>query len=326
MSTDFSDSLPQRLQFMLMEVTTACNLRCPGCRRTNRREDGEWSSRFMDLATARKVLDNFPPISHLIVSGFGEVAFNPDLPEILAYARDCGKFRIIQINTNGLARDADYYRMLIEHGLNYLMVSVDTLDQGIADQVRTGTDVNRLRRLLHDLATFRIPVIVSITVSKENLEGLPSLLREINDIGKFTVGVREIGDMGQPERLLDSDGEIRLARLLMESLPLPNLRIAPPKCLQAKEARCVDPWLRPGVTVDGYLTPCCWTNDADLFQRLSMVDMTWEEAWHQPQHLEWLRTFREAPPENPCKGCTRDPRQFGGLWQGSAFELYRTLD
>ncbi|MBF0246970.1 MAG: radical SAM protein [Alphaproteobacteria bacterium] len=318
------DSVPE-IQFYLVEITTACQLRCPGCKRTTERGKKNWSSNFMPLEKVKRVIDNMPPSNHVIFSGFGEVTLHPNLPDILSYANKSGKFRIIQINTNGLINDIDYFRMLIDCGLNYLMISVDSLDQKILDASRTGTKAKHLETVLRGMADFRIPVIASITVSKTNLDDLPNTLRRLNEIGKFTVGIREAGDLGLPDVMLDADDRVRLAKHLVSVMPLDNLRVDPPKSMMVQREVCVDPWNRPGINIKGELTPCCWTNDGSILGHLDITSMTYEDAWFEQGHQNWLNGFREAYPENPCSGCPRNPNLWSSFWTGKDFVLYRTL-
>ena len=319
------DTIPD-VQFYLVEITTACNLRCPGCLRTVERDKGNWNNEFMPLEKVKQVIDNMPSTHHVIFSGFGEVVFHPHLPEIIDYANASGKFRIIQINTNGVAKDIDYYQKLLDCGLNYLMVSIDSLDQEILDKCRTGTKVEQLEKILHGFADFRIPVITSITVSKNNLHDIPNTLRRLNEIGKFTVGIRQIGDLGQPEVMLDEAEKVQVVQNILSAMPLDNLRVDPPKYLMTTKEICVDPWTRPSINIKGELTPCCWTDDGSILDHIDMTDLTYEQAWHDPRHQTWLKDFQDnGYPDKPCKGCPRNPNAWKSVWHGKDFELYKTL-
>lgn len=83
---------------LLLEITQACNLRCPTCYADAHGHD------FMTIDEARRRLDTFfreqPRLDVLMLSG-GEPTIHPQLSEILALALDYPIGRIL-VNTNGL--------------------------------------------------------------------------------------------------------------------------------------------------------------------------------------------------------------------------------
>ena len=83
---------------LLLEITLACNLRCPTCYADARGHD------FMSVETARQRLDTFfrtqKNLDVLMLSG-GEPTIHPQLADILALALEYPVGRIL-VNTNGL--------------------------------------------------------------------------------------------------------------------------------------------------------------------------------------------------------------------------------
>src|ERR1700744_2426131 len=135
---------PTRLRRLQIEITTGCNLRCAGCQRTLGMAAGTWGNAHMAMSRFAAILANPPPADTVILQGIGEPPLPPDLPALVAAARQCGKFHAISFNTNGLVREHEYYRALRDAGLNHVSVSVDSLDPATAELARGGTDCERL--------------------------------------------------------------------------------------------------------------------------------------------------------------------------------------
>ena len=98
---------------LLLEITLACNLRCPTCYANAQGHD------FMPVSEARKRLDAFfarqPRLDVLMLSG-GEPTIHPQFAEILDLALSYPVGRVL-VNTNGLrlAQDADLAATLGAH-------------------------------------------------------------------------------------------------------------------------------------------------------------------------------------------------------------------
>lgn len=107
---------------VLLEVTQACNQKCPVCFADSGNGTGEPS--LSDIqAYLRAIFDR--GITFLHLTG-GEPTVRGDLPEIISMAKDIG-FPYIQLNTNGLrlAEEPGYARMLAQAGLSCVFMQFD---------------------------------------------------------------------------------------------------------------------------------------------------------------------------------------------------------
>jgi radical SAM protein with 4Fe4S-binding SPASM domain len=109
-----------------IEPTTACNLRCPECptgMQSLSREKGT-----MSVEVFRKILDKLSPTLFYLTLYFqGEPFLNPDFTRMVRIAR---KKRIfVATSTNGHFLNQKNVDLIIESGLNHLIISLDGLDQ-----------------------------------------------------------------------------------------------------------------------------------------------------------------------------------------------------
>ena len=302
---------PAGIGFLTLEVSTHCNLKCGGCVRTVATQHNAWQNQHMSIELFRRVVDNLPRVNIVTLHGIGEPTLNPDLPAMVQHARASGKFGIIRTCTNGITRDANYFRDLHARGLGGLGVSVDSLDTAIAVKCRSGTLVDKLRENLRGYAAIGFPVFISTVVSRHNAADISNLLHELNGMGRFTVRLQPLWDYGNPEACLTAAQEASLRELyLMRQPVLPNLSLEITLSHQ-HELFCVDPWSSPSITVDGFLAPCCERRDPDDLGRLNLGEVSYNDAWQSPGFQAFLRRYAVAAPTF-CRGCPKNLRPVEG--------------
>jgi len=311
-------SPPEKLDRLQIEVSTWCNLKCAGCYRTIEDEAGAWTDTHMPTERFRSIIDNMPPSDMICLQGIGEATLHPDFRELVGIARDSGKYGIITLNTNALARSIGYYEELKEDGV-FISVSVDSLDQEIADACRAGTKVGKLKERIKALRkTMGAHMMISIVVSRNNLKdicqtlefldilerpsGLPPLNVEFQEL--IIHNEETANDDGRAFGLDDTDVETFKADIAGYDGRFTNLRLSSSRFLHRGDngTRCPRPFTRPYVTVDGYLTPCCVIEDADLFDKTDMTENSLENVWRKPVIGNWLSSYLDRYPDI-CDGC-----------------------
>jgi len=296
-------SMPE-LTSLVVEVTTFCNLECPGCWRSIRRRGGKWRNRHMSTERFRYLIQQVPTAWYLTTQGTGEPTLHPELPQLIRIAHESGKFRVIRMSSNGLARDVPYYEDLFRAGLTNVRISVDALDQTVADKVRTGTSVQVLERRLRELGR-RFPgkISIGIVVRAENVEHIADLLSRLNQMGTFSVELQAFCDFGYPPGILSPQARQAVAANLaglvprFENLSIPGLDIILPQ-----RDVCRAPWNAPAVTVDGYLAPCCILMDEELIHFGNVFETSFPDLW-QSEPFEDFRRIMEHKLPRECEGC-----------------------
>ena len=134
-----------------IEVTSACNLKCPFCATTY----SKFENGFMKWETVKKILDEAGE-NGLYACKFnfrGEPLLHKDIGRFISHAK---KKRIIDVffNTNAVLLTEDMAKMLIDSGLDRLTVSFEGFEKTLYERNRTGakfeevvTNVERLRNL-----------------------------------------------------------------------------------------------------------------------------------------------------------------------------------
>ncbi|MFN4165309.1 MAG: radical SAM protein [Ferrovibrio sp.] len=302
---------PPALMKLTIEITTLCNLKCAGCPRTLGIANNSWVDRHMDLGLFQRILDTLPPTGFVTLHGIGEPTLHPEFVELVAMAKKSGKFGKMKVTSNGITRSPEYYAESVAAGLDEFWISIDSFDPVIANQMRAGTKVDKLRDNVGACLDAGLPLHVSMVVSAVNYRDIPNTLRELRRMGRPMIHMQEFQDYGEPYGLMNQEQRVEFIQLVRQVLPeIAGLQIVLPNFTRPKGSICTAPWFRPAISVEGYLTPCCTTFDPSHFGYVSLGEMSFAEAWKQPSLLGWMHEFLHD--NTPiCHGCPLNPRVFG---------------
>ena len=145
-----------------IELTQRCNLKCPVCFMSSKREDDELAA------------EDFRPIFETIRANAGDCGVNltggeptvrPDLPEIVRIGHEAG-ISAIEISTNGLvlARDEEYLKALAAAGISgiYLQFDGTTPEPYLATR---GADLLQLKlQAIEACRAHGVQVVLAMTI------------------------------------------------------------------------------------------------------------------------------------------------------------------
>ena len=286
-----------------IEITTYCNLRCPGCLRTIRTKEGKWDNRHLGVEDFQRIVAGLPKTMRVFLHGIGEPTLHPALEELITVARQAGKFHFISLYTNALARPPDYYFPLFSSGLSDLTISVDSLEPTLAGLLRSGTEVEKLKKSI-GLLVSRYPgqIRISTVVGRENIIYIPELLGDLNELGLLKVILQPFDDLGNPCNWLSVEERNWFAHWIKSIMAcFPNLELENFSFIPNPEI-CPAPRESPYITIDGFLTPCCRITDPLMINFGNLLTTPFKEAWHSPKAEKWREQFLQASPP-VCAGC-----------------------
>ncbi len=133
-------------------------------------------------------LQKIAPDDFVVNFGGGEVTTVPWLFEIVSFCRDLG-FKT-NIATNGFLIDEAMARKIGESGLDYINISLDSLDEATHDSLRgvKGVYANVMRAI--DLVNKYAPstqISICTIMMEQTLSGVPELVRWIQDNPKVAM-------------------------------------------------------------------------------------------------------------------------------------------
>lgn len=127
-----------------IEVTAACNLKCPMCFFSMERMKGTNSvidSGFMSWDLFKKIVDDAARsgVKAVKLMWRGEALLHPDIIKMVRYVKQKGILEVM-MNTNAVCLDTEMAKGLIEAGLDKIIFSVDSIDKEEYEKIRIGAN------------------------------------------------------------------------------------------------------------------------------------------------------------------------------------------
>src|SRR5438067_11094784 len=169
----------------LIEVTEACNLRCPTCF-----ADSD-VGRFSPIEEVGRMLDTVienEGYADVVQFSGGEPTLHPHLIEILEMAKK-KRIKAMMINTNGvrIARDEEFVRQLTAFKGNFeVYLQFDGFRQSTYEALR-GLDLREVKqKAIENLTKYEIPINLTATIKRGVNED------EVGEIVKFGIAQKMV--------------------------------------------------------------------------------------------------------------------------------------
>ncbi len=261
-----------------VESTSYCNLRCTFCDRQILVDRGMLGS--MDFDLFKHILDQFDDENKLWGVKFsyrGEPLLNPNIPEMIRYAKDSGVLDVY-FNTNAMLLSEDVCRNIINAGLDRISISVDGVDKESYERVRIGADFDTV---------------------VENIETILKIRHELgSSIPKIriqTVRLPGIDENAYVQRWKPYADEVAMLEYTDESRRVTGI--------DAKWA-CPQLWQRLTIEWDGSVFAC--NNDCIRGLYLGNIkERSIYDCWHDEQLMEVRELHRQGLSHKvkACDGC-----------------------
>ncbi|MDR0356115.1 MAG: radical SAM protein [Deltaproteobacteria bacterium] len=294
------------------EIKSLCNLRCPMCPMalspaspapvpTTEAKDSEANPSLETKAGTKTP----PPRQRLsraevealidegVESGQASMGFGglwepllcADLPALVAYGRRAGLVEAM-FNTNGYHLTRRTSRELVEAGLTRLMVSLDAVDKKTYEQMRPGSDLDRVEEnilvFLEERAKARSPLPLlrlSFCLTSLNERELPAFLERWSDKADF-FSLQSYGRFSE-------DAPALFPSQTAQSPPPPGF--------------CAQPFKRLLVRHDGQVLPCCDLSGLSL--ALGEARKGLAAVWNGEKLNELRAQLRSLSLPPACRAC-----------------------
>ncbi len=298
--------------YMQIESTTHCNLACKMCVRNETIKN----PMHLKFDKFKKVFDQVVP-KKLTLSGVGEPMLNPELYDMVTYARKHNTEVMIPSNATLLNR-RKLSEKLVDAGLNVLKISVDAASRETYLKVRLEDyfdDIVEGINVLEDVKrerNTRFPELrFDFVILEDNFHEIPQLVALAKTLNIPTVFFRALqveGIQGEREELLGRDVDFKeLFNAVKKGLTLAeeykiktNLKDIARDFMvyeslyvehdsKMNEDVCLLPWLQCFVSVKGELSPCCATYSNEAWSAGNVFEQGFEPVWNS-QKMQDLRT------------------------------------
>jgi len=251
-----------------IEVTNACNLKCPMCYRAVMKDEVG----FMDFGLFKKLIDEGEkyrlPSANL--SWRGEPLLHPEFFEMVKYAKRRGVVDV-RINTNGTLLDDENLGEMIESGIDRVIVSVDGATKSTYESLRKGADFKKVTagvKKLVDLRNSMKKETPSVEVQIIDMKQTRGEIGKFIEFWKPIVNSISIATYRNP--VGKEKDEFRVERPYTAAFPCPQL------------------WQRLVVGWNGKIYMCCGDNVG-----LTVLGDAREEKLNDVWHGDNLEKIRE---------------------------------
>lgn len=301
--------------FIEIEVTTHCNLRCVICEHTYWKE----KCRHMTFEQFKHIVDQFPKLKWIGLTGIGESFLNPDFMKMLKYVKQKGIY--VELYDTFYFLDEAKSRELIKLGIDMLILSIDGATKETYEKIRVNSNfervvgnIKRFVQLKKEMNSHFPQQDVHFIINKYNM----------HETVKFIELAKEIG----------IDGNVRFTTLLSVYNEIKNLGVQIPDEVikktnrRAKElgintgwnknipkdrkpmTNCTV-WIMPFIFVTGEAICCCATNEANRrdFQKQHSFGNVFKTPFRQIWNSQRYKRFRKDVISGKhvpiqCIGCT----------------------
>jgi len=283
-----------------IEPTNVCNLRCPLCACGTgvfTRPRGR-----MSYMAFRRIIDSLPSsVRELYLWGQGEPFMAPGFLDMVRYASSRG-FRTVT-STNGHFLDEP--DIIIDSGLDVLIVSVDGTDAGTYESYRRGGDFEKVVEGISRLSEAikkkgRGPVVeLQCIATRDTVSGLVGF-----ESFAASLGVRHAVVKTVQAASMENGGSF-----LPEDMDLTRYRRNGKGGLEPERRfplgnRCLRIYYSLQIDWQGNVLPCCFDKDSE-FVMGNVFNDTVGTIWNSPEFRSFRRTLAIKGRVFPmCRDCT----------------------
>jgi len=174
----------------IIDVTNRCNMACPVCFAYAGAVNYVYEPSYEQIVDMIKLFrSNSPWAANALQFSGGEPTLRNDLPELIREAKMAG-IRHVEVNTNGirLAEDLDYYKRLLDAGMNTIYLQFDGLREEIYFKLRgRGGLIDIKNRVIENARKLgHKSIVLVVTLAKGINDG------DLGDIIRYAVDNRDV--------------------------------------------------------------------------------------------------------------------------------------
>lgn len=315
------------LQFVIVETTRRCNLRCIHCAVSEENNRGSYTYEDLSIEAFEALLptlrEHKPEVQ---LSGHGETLLHPRFEEMLEATLEAGC--TVRIQTNATILTPRVIDILVRHGAALVVVSIDGSTPETFERIRRRAKLSKVLANLEKLneakrarGTDLPKIAIEFVAMRQNIHELPEVMAIAGRLGASEFSVTELTEytltMGQS--LADDPVMLDWAERAAEEAakhgmqlhlpPVPGQEVVgverltikrdDPESYRGLRKTCREPFERAFVQYDGSVWPCCYI--AETYGRLT--EQSFDAIWNGPRYEALREALRGERPPAKCVSC-----------------------
>ena len=258
---------PPYPKYIEIEVTTRCNLKCIMCEHTYWNEP----AKDMSFKQFKMIVDQFPGLVWIGLTGIGESFINKDFMKMLEYVKS--KDITVELYDTFYFIDTKTSKQLISLGIDQMLISLDAATEETYESIRVGSDydkvISNVKGIFALKATQDAPfpeMSFHYIIMKNNIHEVLQYIDFVYSIAGTSAPIQfsqllhnheKINDLfiEIPQETLDAI-ECKASSLgitINWNLDVPNNKPSMNKCIE---------WNMPFIFANGDVIPCCASNES----------------------------------------------------------------
>ncbi len=301
---------------LLAELTYRCPLHCPYCSNPISTavgfelKTGEWERVFQEAAKLG--------VLHVGLSG-GEPLWRPDLPQVIAAARNAGLYT--NLITSGLGLDLARAQQLRAAGLDSIQISFQSDEKVLGDSI-AGTRSHDHKIAAAKAATDAgLPLSLNVVLHRANIERLPEIISLAESLGAQRLELANVQFYGwgllNRKSLLPSREQVQAAFALVQSHKerlsgRMEVIYVLPDYFEDRPKPCMQGWGARYLTVNplGQVLPCPNATSISGLEFENVRQQSLDAIWNESESFNRFRGEDWMP--LPCRECPERTVDFGG--------------
>ena len=302
-------------QYIEVETTTTCNLKCTLCEHTYWDEPNV----HMTLEQFKYIVDQFPDLKWIGMTGIGEAWCNPDFADMLRYIKSRNVY--VELYDSFYYTDDDKAKLQVELGVEKIFVSLDGATPESYNKIRVGSNFNhvldnvkRLDNWKKKLNSYFPELCFHFVVTKNNVHELTTYLEMIKESGidcHMVQYTRMLHDFPEVKHLFTdvTDEQIKEVTKRSQELGIPIGWNATVPQSKPPVKECLA-WFMPFIFVDGTVIPCCALNEQNdrRWQRGTCLGNIFEtpfkDIWRGKPYQRMLDMLKRNKVPKNCERCS----------------------
>lgn len=299
---------------LFLEVTNRCNLSCSTCQLGTSEAYNGYNKNDITFEQFKKIIDQVPSLVYVTLQGVGEPLLNKDIMKMIKYCSDKGISTYI--NTNGTILTETKARELINAGLQNLSVSINSFNEKIFTETRSGASVTKVTEnvkkfinIKNELNKKRPIVSLRAILMKETEPSMEDLIFKSDELGIDVLYIQLFISIIADKNLMESSLKKDEINAFIENLrrwkkQVKKLHIVTESFGDSSNnlGQCKLPWFSPNITAEGFVTPCCTISNPSLLNMGNVFETPFEKIWNSEKFVNFRAGFYKKQPK-VCIGC-----------------------
>jgi len=275
-------------------------------------------NRDMSFEEFKGIVDQFPRLKWIGLTGIGESFINKDFMKMLRYVKS--KSILVELYDTFYFIDEDVAKELVEMGVDKIYASIDAATKETYERIRVGSNFERVTNNVKNLLQIKremnssFPIVdFHYIISKANFREILQYVEFVHSIAGENIRIqftRMLHEFDEVEDLFVEVPEEIVQEVNKKGKEL-GIRIGwntdVPKS-KPHITKCIE-WIMPFIFVTGHVIPCCSGNEAGHrdFQKETALGNLFEESfkeiWRSENYKNFRRMLRRGEVPIQCRNC-----------------------